>query len=79
MGNLIRLACDVHLDPDAFERNDDGSWTVLEDTKVYSDATSRANTLLLPSGAVIEAQMFRANDLDLMDILEETSSHAKAV
>lgn len=79
METLTELAGDVRLDPDAFFRNSDGTWTVLTDTKILSGHSDRANTLLLPDGARIEERMFWANQIDLVEILDAKCSRTTEV
>lgn len=60
----------VKIDSTAFRSNDDGTWTVLDDTKVIvmSDGPPHG-TILLPEGTRIQAQMFNTNGIDLLDLL----------
>ena len=67
------LTHNICIDLQAFLQNDDGTWTVLEDTMVRSDATEHAHTLLLPGGTRINSGMFSTNDIDLVKVLELAS------
>ncbi len=60
----------VKIDSTAFRSNDDGTWTVLDDTKivVMSDQLPHG-TILLPEGTRIRAQMFNPNGIDLLEVL----------
>lgn len=60
----------VKIDSTAFRSNDDGTWTVLDDTKVIVTSEGSPNgTILLPEGTCIQAQMFNTNGVDLLDLL----------
>jgi hypothetical protein len=70
---------DIRFDPNAFFFNSDGTWTVLADTKICSDHSEFADTLLLPSGTRIAEGMFQTNNVDLTKVLNSASVNRKAL
>jgi hypothetical protein len=73
MDILVWVTDGIRLNPNAFRRDDDETWTVLAETKIYSGEASIPNTLLLPDGMQVRVGMFWVNDIDLFDLLEGTS------